>query len=94
MVTSNQSLVNKYLHTLTEDGEIKYQGQIVEVNGDAVSVQLFEPLLGEPTIIKKFSKSFINSDQCNLFSSREQWIEVFDKEILAYIKEREKRSNI
>lgn len=65
-------LVGMFLHTF-KDGKIRWQGHILDVDGDVCLVQLFEWFMGEPTHVEKMSKAEIYSDSVKLYASREAW---------------------
>lgn len=65
-------LVGMFLHIIA-DGEISIQGRVISVDGDVVLVQLYEWLMGEPTIVKPMGKADLYSPRCILYSDAELW---------------------
>lgn len=68
------SLVGIFLHTLDENGEINWQGQIIGMDGDMALVQLFSWWSGKPTNVVSIAKSVLYSEnQCRLYATRDLW---------------------
>jgi len=66
---TDHPLVHMCMHTLDAEGHIEMQGEIISVDGEVVLVQLFEWMMGSPTEVRVFQKSFIYSDKVKLYSS-------------------------
>lgn len=69
-------LVGLYVHVL-EDSKIQYQGAIVGRDGDAVLVQLFSWLTGDPGLVQVFPIHVILSDRCHLYRSARDMVEAY-----------------
>ena len=65
-------LLGLFLHILTDDGQVCYQGKIVGFSGDVVLVQLYEWIMGEASTIKPIPRIQILSDRCRLYGSAEE----------------------
>lgn len=65
----SHSLIGRGIHTLEDDGKIIFQGEIIDVDGDVVLVQLFEWMHGTASRIEKFTKSYIYSSSCILYAN-------------------------
>lgn len=68
-----------FFHTYKEGEVIQFQAQIVGVDGEIVLAQLFEWFMGEPTEVGVFDKSFIYSEHCKLYRTKEAWLHAYEK---------------
>ncbi len=69
-VRQHVGLVGMWFHTF-KDGDVHWQGQVLSVDGDVVLVQLYEWFFGMPGQIKPILKSFMYSDECQLYPTHE-----------------------
>lgn len=76
--TTHHPLVGMWFHTY-KDGKINYQGHIVGVDGDVVLGQLFSWIMGEPTEVRIFERTFMYSDQCKLYADNDQMLIAYEK---------------
>jgi hypothetical protein len=68
------------LHTRNESGDgIKYQGEVIGVDGNVLFVQLYSWVMGEPTIVKAMTKDFVYSDKCILYATNTDMNSEYDK---------------
>lgn len=73
-------LVGMFFHTL-KGGKVHYQGVVLSVDGDTALGQLFEWFMGEPSVVQAFSKSFLYSPECRLYSTREAWCDWAERNV-------------
>lgn len=64
-------LIGMFLHAFDDDETIRYQGQIIGLDGDSLLVQLFSWFDGCPTIVKPMERPFIYSDKVKLYADQE-----------------------
>jgi hypothetical protein len=71
-VSKPEGLIGLFLHVY-KDGKINNQGQIIRTDRDKVLVQMFEWVLGEPSIVQAYDRDYIYSDACKLYADIEVW---------------------
>jgi hypothetical protein len=80
MSKKNEYPIGLFLHTRNETKEgIKYQGTVIGMDGDILFIQLFSWIMGEPTIVKTMSKSYIYSENCILYATQEDMLNEYEK---------------
>lgn len=72
------SVFTPWIHTHKDDGAIQYQGQIIDVDGDIVLVQLYEWFMGFEGSIEAIPKSTIYSvKHCTIYPTNEHMNEAY-----------------
>lgn len=71
-MTQRHGLVGLWFHRFADCGEVEWQGQVLSVEGDVALVQLYEWMVGSPSVIKAVQKSDLYSDKFALYASSEQ----------------------
>jgi hypothetical protein len=67
-------LDGSFVHTLTADDRLEYQGQIIGVEGDMIICRMFDWVTGYNVRIKPLPKALVFSDRCVIYESREAWL--------------------
>lgn len=73
-----KNLIGMYILTFKE-GDVHYQGQIVGEDQGQLLVQLFSWFMGEPTIVLRYTREFVFSEECRLYADHEIWIDAAEK---------------
>ena len=71
------SMAGLCIHTLTDEGDIKYQGHIIRDLGDRVVAQIYSAMDGRPTNCMIFPKMMMNPERCILYGDHDQMNEAF-----------------
>ena len=87
-------IVGYFLHTFHENGDINWQGRVVDREGpDHFLVQLYSWLSGFETNCVLMSKTFI-TENCRLYREHEEWVYYGDVESKRSSDRREKETQV